>query len=423
MFTTANIATDHNQLTMEMLKKIALKHDLVCLLHEKPFACVNGSGKHVNWSLATSQGRNLLEPGHTPHENVQFLVFLCAVLKGVDQYARLLCASAASAGNDHRLGANEAPPPLISVFLGSQLTEILERIASGGPVGSLEEGFLKIGVTTLPALPKDSTDRNRTSPFAFTGNKFEFRMVGSSASIAATGFCLNTIVAEVLAQIADRLEKTPSFETEVIAVIREIVKEHGRIIFNGNNYSAEWATEAEKRGLPHVCSAVEALQNLIAEDTVALFAKHGVLNRYELESRHEINLANYIKTVNIESLTMLEMAKRQIVPAAIGFVSALADSINAVKKTGVPADVSPQEALLQKVSSVLASFCKNIEILEDITKQAAHPGRDAYEAACFYHDHVLTQMAKLRADGDQLEVLVDEKYWPMPTYGDLLFRV
>jgi len=423
MFTTANIATDHNQLTMEMLKKIALKHGLVCLLHEKPFAGVNGSGKHINWSLATDRGKNLLEPGHTPHENVQFLVFLCAVLRGVDQYARLLCASAASAGNDHRLGANEAPPPLISVFLGSQLSGILERIASGGPIGSLEEGFLKIGVTTLPALPKDSTDRNRTSPFAFTGNKFEFRMVGASTSIAATCFCLNTIVAEVLAQIAARLEKTPSFETEVITIIREIIKEHGRIIFNGNNYSDAWAAEAEKRELPHVCSSVEALQSLIAEDIVALFAKHGVLDRHELESRHEINLTNYIKTINIESLTMLEMARRQIIPAVIRFISFLADSINAVKETGIQADVSPQEVLLQRISSVMASFYKNIEVLENITEQATQAGSDTYETACFYRDQVLTQMSELRRDGDQLENLVDEKYWPMPTYGDLLFKV
>ena len=422
VFATANIATDHNQLTMEMMKKIALKHDLVCLLHEKPFAGVNGSGKHVNWSLATDQGRNLLEPGHTPQENVQFLIFLCAILKGADQYAHLLCASAASAGNDHRLGANEAPPPIISVFLGNQLTEILERIVSGGPVGSPEEGFLKVGVTTLPALPKDSTDRNRTSPLAFTGNKFEFRMVGSFISIAAACFSLNTIAAEILAQIADRLEKASSLETEVIAIIQEIIKDHGRIIFNGNNYSDEWAAEAEKRGLSPVSSAVDALHNLISEDTIALFTRHGVLDRCELESRHEINLTNYIKAINIESLTMLKMAKGQIVPAAIEFISVLANSVNAVKGTGIPADTSAQEMLLQNISSVLASFYKNMEILEDITEQATHTGCDAYERACFYRDHVLAQMDRLREDGDQLEVLVGEEYWPMPTYGDLLFK-
>ena len=281
IFATTNIATDHNQLTMELMKKIALRHGLVCLLHEKPFAGVNGSGKHVNWSMATDDGQNLLEPGNTPHENAQFLVFLCAVVKAVDQYADLLRASAATSGNDHRLGANEAPPAIISVFLGSQLTDILEQIAAGEATSSSQGGMLKIGVTTLPDLPKDSTDRNRTSPFAFTGNKFEFRMVGSSASIAGACFSLNTVAAEILSQIADRLEKSKNFQADVQKLLQEIVKNHKRIIFNGNNYADAWVEEAEKRGLPNISSTVAALSAIVAEKNIAVFEKHGVLSRHE----------------------------------------------------------------------------------------------------------------------------------------------
>ncbi len=423
IFASANIATDHNQLTMELMKKIALRQGLACLLHEKPFAGVNGSGKHVNWSLSTDDGQNLLEPGSTPHENAQFLVFLCAVIEGVDEYADLLRAAAATAGNDHRLGANEAPPAIISVFLGSQLTDILEQLASGCAASSPEGSMLKIGVTTLPALPKDSTDRNRTSPFAFTGNKFEFRMVGSSASIAAANFSLNTIVAEMLCQIADRLENTDDFTHEVQKIIQEIVNNHRRIIFNGNNYSAAWVAEAEKRGLSNMSSTVAALTAIVAEKNIALFEKQGVLSRQELESRFEINLENYIKTINIESLTMLEMAKRQILPAAIKFATTLADSINAIRKTGVSADTSAQEDLLSEISALTASFRTNIAALEKATLEASGMNGDTFRHACFCRDEVFAKMNVLRRDGDKLETLVDEDFWPIPTYADLLFNV
>ena len=423
IFTTANIATDHNQLTMEMMKKIALRHGMVCLLHEKPFAGVNGSGKHVNWSMATDDGQNLLEPGHTPHENAQFLVFLCAVIRGVDEYADLLRAAAATAGNDHRLGANEAPPAIISVYLGSQLMDILEQIADGGATSSSQGGLLKIGVTTLPDLPKDSTDRNRTSPFAFTGNKFEFRMVGSSASTATASFTLNTIAAEILRQIADRLEKAKDFQAEVQKLLREIVKKHKKIIFNGNNYSDAWVEKARERGLPNINSTVAAIQAMIADKNVALFKEHDILTRHEMESRCEINLENYIKVINIEALTMLEMAKRQILPAVIKYAAVVADSINTIKKTGVKADISVQEELLKEISSLAAAFRNNSVALEKAVTQAVGICGDTFGRACFYRDQVFVKMGALRATGDKLETLVDEDYWPMPTYGDLLFNV
>ncbi|MCU0581270.1 MAG: glutamine synthetase III, partial [Syntrophales bacterium] len=417
IFTTANIATDHNQLTMEMMKKIALRHGMVCLLHEKPFAGVNGSGKHVNWSMATDDGQNLLEPGHTPHENAQFLVFLCAVIRGVDEYAALLRAAAATAGNDHRLGANEAPPAIISVYLGSQLMDILEQIADGGATSSSQGGLLKIGVTTLPDLPKDSTDRNLTSPFAFTGNKFEFRMVGSSASTATASFTLNTIAAEILRQIADRLEKAKDFQAEVQKLLREIVKKHKKIIFNGNNYSDAWVEEARERGLPNINSTVAAIQAMIADKNVALFKEHDILTRHEMESRCEINLENYIKVINIEALTMLEMAKRQILPAVIKYAAVVADSINTIKKTGVKADISVQEELLKEISSLAAAFRNNSVALEKAVTQAVGICGNTFGRACFYRDQVFVKMGALRATGDKLETLVDEDYWPMPTYG------
>lgn len=423
IFSTTNIATDHNQLTMETMKKVALRHGLVCLLHEKPFAGVNGSGKHNNWSMGTNDGQNLLDPGHTPHENAQFLVFLCAVIKAVDDYADMLRVSAANPGNDHRLGANEAPPAIISIFLGEQLTDILEQIEKGGATCSKTGGELTIGVSTLPALPKDSTDRNRTSPFAFTGNKFEFRMVPSSASIAGPNFVLNTIVAEILGQIADRLEKASDFDCEVQTIIYEIVKNHKRIIFNGNNYSDEWVVEAEKRGLPNIRSTVASTEALLAEKNVKIFENHGVLSKTELESRYEITLENYIKTINIEALTMLDMAKRQLLPAAIKFTKVLADSINSVKATGVSADISAQAELLAEVSSVTASFKKNIVSLEKAIAEASDMHGDTYKHACFYRDEVFVKMGVLRADGDKLETLVDKELWPIPTYGDMLFNV
>jgi glutamine synthetase len=423
IFSTTNVATDHNQLTMEVLRKVAKRHDLVCLLHEKPFAGVNGSGKHNNWSMATNDGQNLLEPGKTPHENSQFLLFLSAVIRAVDEYSDMLRVSAANTGNDHRLGANEAPPAIISIFLGDQLADILEQIEKGGAKSSKSGGELKIGVTTLPTLSKDTTDRNRTSPFAFTGNKFEFRMVPSSASIADPNMVLNTIVAEMLEQFADRLEKAKDVATEVNAIIKETVKGHKRIIFNGNNYSDEWVVEAEKRGLPNIKSTVAAIPALIKEKNIKTFSKHGVLSEVELHSRYEILLENYSKMINIEALTMLDMAKRQILPAVMSFTGELAGVINNVKAASAKADTSAQEDLLIAVSSLLKSFSANIAALEGTLDGVEKTGEDAQKVAEYYRDEVFTTMGKVRTDADKLETLVDAEFWPIPTYADMLFNI
>lgn len=423
IFNTTNIATDHNQLVMDLLRKVALRHGLVCLLHEKPFAGVNGSGKHNNWSMSTNDGQNLLEPGKTPHENAQFLVFLGAVIKAVDEYSDLLRCSAANPGNDHRLGANEAPPAIISIFLGEQLTDILDQIKDGGAKRSKQGGELRIGVTTLPALPKDTTDRNRTSPFAFTGNKFEFRMVGSSDSIAKPNYTLNIIVAEVLGQIADKLEKAKDFNSEVQSLFKDIVTKHERIIFNGNNYSEEWVIEAEKRGLPNTKSMVEAAKAMIAKKNIKIFEKHGVLTKTELEARYEIMLESYIKNINIEALTMLDMAKKDILPAVIKYITDLAASINAVNATGIKADISVQAGLLKDTSSAVAEFKKKISELETTLEKGISMHGDSYKQAYFFRYDVFTRMGELRAAGDALESIVGSSYWPMPTYGDLLFKV
>lgn len=423
IFTTTNIATDHNQLTMELMKKVALRHDLVCLLHEKPFAGINGSGKHNNWSMGTDDGVNLLEPGHTPHDNQQFLVFLCAVIKAVDEYADLLRVSAANPGNDHRLGANEAPPAIISIFLGEQLQDILEQIEKGGATSSKTGGLMEIGVNTLPALPKDATDRNRTSPFAFTGNKFEFRMVPSSASIAAPNYITNTIVAEVLDEIATRLEKAADVNAEVNAILTEIATKHKKVVFNGNGYSDEWVAEAEKRGLPNIKTTVEAIKALIAEKNLAVMEKHAVLSRVEMESRYEIELENYIKTINIEALTMIEMAKREILPAVINFATNLATSINEIKATGIEADVTAQTELLTEVSSLAAALKKNTAVLEAAVEKASNAHGDTFEQASLFRFDVFEKMGILREVADKLETLVEKDVWPMPTYGDLLFNV
>jgi glutamine synthetase len=423
IFSTTNIATDHNQLTMDLMKKVALRHGLVCLQHEKPFAGVNGSGKHNNWSMATNDGQNLLEPGTSPHDNAQFLVFLCSVIRAVDEYADLLRLSAANPGNDHRLGANEAPPAIISIFLGEQLTDILNQIENGGAKSSKSGGDLTIGVTTLPLLPKDTTDRNRTSPFAFTGNKFEFRMVGSSQSIAGANFVLNTIVAEILSQVANKLEGSNDLNKDVQTLLQEIVKNHKRVIFNGNGYSDEWVAEAEKRGLPNIRSTVDAIPVLIAEKNVSVLSKHGVLSRTECESRYEINLENYIKTINIEALTTLEIANRQIVPSVIAYTTELATSIKAIKDAGVQVDVSAQTELLTEVSSLLASLKKNIKVLQDVTEKASSLHGDSFKQASYYRDVVFIQMGAVRADADKLETLVDADLWPIPTYSDLLFNI
>ncbi len=423
IFGTTNVATDHNQLIMDTLKKVALRHGLVCLLHEKPFAGVNGSGKHNNWSMSTNDGQNLLDPGNTPHENAQFLVFLCAVIKAVDEYADLLRASAANAGNDLRLGANEAPPAIISIFLGDQLTDILEQIENGGARTSINNGELKIGVSTLPALPKDATDRNRTSPFAFTGNKFEFRMVPSSASISGPNFVLNTIVAEVLSKMADRLEKATDFNAELQSLLKEIVTNHKRIIFNGNNYCEEWIKEAERRGLHNIDNTVDAIMALTDEKNIRVFEKHGVLNKTELLSRCEILLETYIKTINIEALTMLDMAKRQILPAVIRFTGDIASTITSIKATGLNVDISAQSELLEETSTLLAQLKKRIADLEKAASDAANFNGDTYEHAVIYRDVVLAKMSELRAVADKLETIVDEKLWPFPTYGQLLFNI
>ncbi len=423
IFTTSNIATDHNQLVMELLKTVALRHGLVCLLHEKPFAGVNGSGKHNNWSLSTNDGQNLFDPGKTPHENVQFLIFLCAVIKAVDEYADLLRLSAANPGNDHRLGANEAPPAIISIFLGDELTRILDQIVSGEDIEANGIEKLMVGVKTLPALRKDTTDRNRTSPFAFTGNKFEFRMVGSSASIASPNFFLNTIVAHVLEQFADRLEKAKDFSKEVNSIIKDVVKENGRIIFNGNGYSDEWVKEAEKRGLPNIKSYVEAIASLLKEKNMTVMEKHKVFSRVEMHSRYEISLEKYIKTINIEAMTMLEMAKRQLLPACIKFETEIAKSINEVKSCGIEADLSANTDLLKETASFVSQFKKEISLLENSLSKAQNSFEDTFDQAMFYRNDVFARMEALRTVADELERVVDSNIWPIPTYADILFNI
>jgi glutamine synthetase len=420
IYRTTNIATDHNQLVMETLKKVANRQGLVCLLHEKPFAGINGSGKHNNWSMSTNDGQNLLDPGKTPHDNEQFLLFLAAVIQAVDEFADLLRVSTANPGNDHRLGANEAPPAIISIFLGEQLTDILEQIENGGAKSSKVGGELKLGVTTLPALPKDSTDRNRTSPFAFTGNKFEFRMVGSSASIAEPNTALNTITAEILSRIATRLEKAKDIDVEVQTIVTEIVKKHKRIIFNGNNYTDEWVKDAKKRGLPNITSTVAAISALISEKSVKVYEKHSVLSKEEIHSRYEIFLENYTKTINIEALTMLEMAKRQILPASLTFAGQVASTIASMKS--VSAKSKSAEKLLSELTITIDSFGKNIDALESALSKLKH-GDNALKQAQYYRDIVFVTMGKLRVDGDKLETLVDATLWQMPTYADLLFSI
>ncbi|RKI22406.1 glutamine synthetase type III [bacterium 1xD8-6] len=422
IFSTANIATDHNQLVMEVMKKVAKRHNMECLLHEKPFAGVNGSGKHNNWSIVTDTGINLMDPGKKPHENTKFLLFLAAVIRAVDEHAELLRLSASSPGNDHRLGANEAPPAIISIFLGEQLEDIIEQIIRGDVSSSIQGSKLDTGVHVLPVLKKDATDRNRTSPFAFTGNKFEFRMLGSSMSISGPNFTLNTMVADVLQDFADELEAADDFDSAVNDLIKRTVTEHQRVIFNGDGYSDDWVTEAEKRGLPNVKSFVEAIPYLTADKTVAMFERQNVLTKTELESRVEINYEIYSKTINIEAKTMIDMAGKQYIPAIIKYVTNLADSINSVKSACPSADISVQTELLTKCSSLLASAQKALANLEKITEQAASK-EEGQEQAEFFKDEVFTAMNALRAPIDELEMIVDQSFWPVPTYGDLLFEV
>ena len=422
VFSTTNISTDHNQLTMEIMKKVALRHGLVCLLHEKPFAGVNGSGKHNNWSMATDDGINLLEPGKSPESNKQFLLFLVAVIKAVDEYATLLRVSAANAGNDHRLGANEAPPAIISMFLGDQLTSILDQIENGNLSSSEVVSKLKIGVSTLPELPKDATDRNRTSPFAFTGNKFEFRMCPSSGSISGPNFVINTAVAEILSDFATRLEESTNVEATVDEILAETAKNHKRIIFNGNGYSDEWVEEAARRGLPNVKTTVESIKALVDEKNLELMDKHKVLTREEMHSRYEICLENYIKTINIEALTMIEMTKRQILPAVIEFSTKIAKSINEIKSTGIVLATAAQEELLKEVCALINSMDAKVKALEAAVVKAEEIA-ESYEQEASYRFDVFEKMDELRVDADKLETMVGANEWPIPTYSELLFNI
>lgn len=423
IYSTANIATDHNQLVMELLKKVARRHDLECLLHEKPFAGVNGSGKHDNWSLVTDTGKNLLDPGKTPHENVQFLLFLSAVIKAVDENAALLRVSASNPGNDHRLGANEAPPAIISIYLGEQLEDVLAQLIETGEARhSKQGGRLNTGVNTLPDLKKDATDRNRTSPFAFTGNKFEFRMVASSLSIAGPNTVLNTIVAEVLKEMADELEKADNFELAVHDLIKKTIADHRRVIFNGNGYSDAWVEEAERRGLPNLKTMVDAVPAMVEERTIEIFERHHVLSRAELESRAEIDYEAYAKAINIEAKTMVNMAAKRYIPAIIRYTTRLAQSIGAVTSVCSEADVSVQKELLIACSELLAKAQKAMEELKkDIEKGAGT--EEGKEQALYFKEVVVPAMAALRAPIDELELMVDKEIWPVPTYGDLLFEV
>lgn len=421
IYETANIAVDHNQLVMETMKKVAGRHGMTCLLHEKPFAGVNGSGKHNNWSIGTDNGVNLLDPGDTPNDNIQFLLVLSCIIKAVDTHADLLRQSASDVGNDHRLGANEAPPAIISVFLGEQLEDVVRQLVETGEAAHvLQGGRLDTGVSTLPDFEKDATDRNRTSPFAFTGNKFEFRMVGSADSIGSPNTTLNAIVAEAFCEAADILEKADDFDLAVHDLIKEYLTRHQRIIFNGNGYSDEWVAEAERRGLPNIKSMIEAVDTLTTEKAVKLYEKFGIFTKAELESRKEVLYETYIKTINIEALTMIEMASKQIVPAVIRYSKSLADTVLAVKEAGV--DASVQTQLLGEVSRKLSAMKSALSGLEEAVSGAGEIG-DVREKAFFYKDVVKEAMTGLRKPADELEMLVDKKVWPIPTYGDLIFEV
>ena len=421
IYETANIAVDHNQLIMETMKKVAGRHGLTCLLHEKPFAGVNGSGKHDNWSLGTDNGVNLLEPGDTPNENIQFLLVLACIMKAVDKHADLLRQSASDVGNDHRLGANEAPPAIISMFFGEQLEDVVKQLVETGEASTcLEGGKLQTGVSTLPDFVKDATDRNRTSPFAFTGNKFEFRMVGSADSIGSPNTTLNAIVAEAFCEAADVLEKADDFDMAVHDLIKEYMTKHQRIVFNGNGYSDEWVKEAERRGLPNIKSMIEAVDTLTTDKAVKLFEKFGIFTKAELESREEILYETYAKTINIEALTMIDMASKKFVPAIVKYSKSLADTVIAVKAAG--ADASVQADILGVVSTNLKVAKDALAKLEAVTAQAAAIA-DPKAQAFFYKDTVKVAMDALRAPIDTLEMVVDKEVWPVPTYGELMFEV
>ena len=421
IYETANIAVDHNQLVMEAMKRVAYKHDLRCLLHEKPYAGVNGSGKHNNWSITTDNGENLLDPGDTPNKNIQFLLVLACILRAVDRHGDLLRQSASDVGNDHRLGANEAPPAIISVFLGDQLEDVVRQLVETGDAAKVKQGGkLETGVSTLPDFEKDATDRNRTSPFAFTGNKFEFRMVGSADSIASPNTTLNAIVAEAFCETADRLEKADDFDLAVHDLIKEYMTAHQRIIFNGDGYSDEWVAEAERRGLPNIKSMIEAASTITTDKAVALFEKFGIFTRVELESREEIIYETYAKTINIEALTMIDMAGKDIIPAVASYAGELANSVIAIKEAG--AGAAAQIEMLLEVDELLAEAKKALNTLKEVEAKASVIA-DAKEQAFYYKDVVKVAMDALRAPIDQLEMVVDSTVWPIPTYGDLMFEV
>lgn len=421
IYAECNVAVDHNHLVMQTLKRVACQHGMKCLLHEKPFAGVNGSGKHNNWSLTTDEGRNLLDPGKAPHENIQFLLVLTCILKAVDEHADLLRESASDPGNDHRLGANEAPPAIISIFLGEQLEDVIEQlISTGEATHSLKGGALETGVDTLPDVKKDATDRNRTSPFAFTGNKFEFRMVGSRDSIAAPNVVLNTIVAEAFAEACDVLEQADDFHKAVHDLIKKYATEHHRIVFNGDGYASEWVAEAERRGLPNIKSMVEAISALTTDKAVKLFERFHVFTEAELLSRAEIKYENYAKIINIEAKTMIDMASKQIIPAIMKYTKTLADTVVAVKAAG--GDASVQSETLAEVTALLIEAKDALKALEKITKEAGTMEEGKGQAE-FFKFQVFPAMDALRAPVDKLEMIVDKEAWPMPSYGDLIFEV
>jgi glutamine synthetase len=420
VFTTSNLATDHNQLTMELMKKVALRHGLVCLLHEKPFAGVNGSGKHNNWSISTDDGINLLDPGKSPRDNAQFLLFLCAVIKAVDEYQDLLRISVASAGNDHRLGANEAPPAIVSMFLGEELDAVLASIENDTAYDPHQAVRMSMGVAALPAIPKDNTDRNRTSPFAFTGNKFEFRMLGSTLNIACPNIMLNTMVAEELQQFADKLEGAADFGEALSALIKKTVKEHRRIIFNGNGYDDAWQVEAEKRGLLNLKTMPDALPYYISDKNIHLFTKHNIYTKTEMHARYEIQLENYSKVLNIEALTMVDMARKDFLPAAEAYSKELAKTAALKKELGV--DTALEKGMVEKLSRLAACIYKKADDLE-AALLGAKEHTEPLDNARYYQAVVFSAMQELRACVDELEVITAKKYWPVPSYGDMLFSV
>jgi glutamine synthetase len=422
IFTSSNISTDHNQLTMELMKKVAERHDLVCLLHEKPFEGINGSGKHNNWSLSTDLGENLLEPGPKPEENIQFITFLCAIIKAVDDYQDLLRISVASAGNDHRLGANEAPPAIVSMYLGNHLTDILASIANSSVYSTKKAIKMELGVDIIPKFAKDTTDRNRTSPFAFTGNKFEFRMLGSTISISCANIMLNTSVAESLRQFADELEGKEDFKTSLDSIIKKTIENHKRILFNGNGYEEEWVGEAEKRGLLNLKTTVDALPCYIKDKNIKLFEKHGIFTSTEVHSRYEILLEEYSKVINIEGLTTVELVRRQLLPAITSFMKELSDTIISKKAVGLSTSCDMERGILTQVSTLANKLYEDVEKLNTLLGKGADYA-DAYENASFFKEQIIPAMDATRAAADALEGLVGANYWPLPSYSDLIYRV